>query len=526
MNLYDAHSSIRMLIVDDEPVICEGLRKTIDWSKLDVDVVGEAYDGEEALWMIKEHQVQIVLTDIRMEGMDGLELARRLRTELPHVRIIIMSGYEDFEYARQALRLEVIDYLLKPVNIDELMNTVRKVAESIRGEAAIGRDEKALWLSRVLHQEQVTQAPPQQIYGNSFKMLVSQLENYVEHFAEMSTESYRIVQQNWIHLVRESLTTHGLRCVSVFDHKNLLYTLVMTDQSHDALEWKSWLQKLNNDWKDPSKLCLGLSREIEDVAQIAEAGSEALKLLQHHVIEDQTVFISEMYEHSTQRDKKEFEFKPQVQAMVSALFKQDLDEVLQQVQKLFILWKEERLLLHEAQKMYEEFIILLRIRLRQSGLKEAELNQTVTLDLNIYNSYNSMENIAKQEMEELMRLIDLQGVDKPYWIIEKAKLYMEEQYFNDIKAAEVAEWLKITPSYFSYIFKQSTGKSFREYMNELRIEHAKHLLVTTHDKIFEIAAKVGYNEYKYFVSVFKSFVGMTPKAYRSMNMKRQHHGRK
>lgn len=107
----------------------------------------------------------------------------------------------------------------------------------------------------------------------------------------------------------------------------------------------------------------------------------------------------------------------------------------------------------------------------------------------------------------------------PYGSVQDPRIvkkYLSEHYRDDVKASEIAEWLKITPSYFSLLFKQSTGKSFKEYMNELRMEQAKHLLATTHEKVFEIANEVGYKDYKYFVSVFKSYTGMTPKEYRAL----------
>ncbi|WJH33630.1 response regulator [Paenibacillus sp. CC-CFT747] len=122
--------TIKMLIVDDEPVICRGLRETIPWETIGVEVVGDASDGVEALERIESQPVDLVLTDIHMDGMDGLELAKELRQRYPHIRIIILSGYDYFDYARQAIRIGVEDYLLKPVDVDELMEMVRRIGES------------------------------------------------------------------------------------------------------------------------------------------------------------------------------------------------------------------------------------------------------------------------------------------------------------------------------------------------------------------------------------------------------------
>ncbi|QMV44713.1 helix-turn-helix domain-containing protein [Cohnella cholangitidis] len=188
-----------------------------------------------------------------------------------------------------------------------------------------------------------------------------------------------------------------------------------------------------------------------------------------------------------------------------------------QVEEMFAFYRRHRFLLSEIAASNDELFTLLRQRLRQSGVSDIELGRNDLIDLNAYNSYKLVQAIVMDEMGQLYQLIDKNGIDKTYWIIEKVKKHLADQYRNNLKAFEVAAWLKITPSYFSFIFKQGTGKSFSEYMNELRIDHAKQLLVSTHDKVFEIAEQVGYKEYKYFVTVFKSHTGVTPKEYRKLN---------
>ncbi|MDQ0206956.1 response regulator transcription factor [Alkalicoccobacillus murimartini] len=123
--------NMKMLIVDDEPVICQGLAQTIDWQSIGVEVVGLAFNGRQALQKVEQNQVDIILTDISMPDMDGLELAACIVQQHPDTKMIIISGYDDFEYARQAIRLGVEDYLLKPVDVDELMGLVKNVSEKI-----------------------------------------------------------------------------------------------------------------------------------------------------------------------------------------------------------------------------------------------------------------------------------------------------------------------------------------------------------------------------------------------------------
>lgn len=184
---------IRMLIVDDEPVICEGLRCTINWDELGVDVVGEAYDGQEALRLVQEHDVDFLLSDIRMEGMDGLQLAEQLMQRFPRVRIIIISGYEDFEYARQAIRLGVSDYLLKPVDIEELTTVVSKVVASIHKREQEGASEEAkLWLLDMFrHGSAYSKEAPASLHGVQFRIVVTQLDNFYEGYDTMPPVEYK-----------------------------------------------------------------------------------------------------------------------------------------------------------------------------------------------------------------------------------------------------------------------------------------------------------------------------------------------
>lgn len=523
-NLNDPKQVVNMLIVDDEPIICEGLKLTINWDQIHVNVIGEAYDGEEALDIIREHDVDLVLSDIRMDGMDGLQLAERLKKEFPHIRMILISGYEDFEYARRALRAGVKDYLLKPVEIDDLLQVVQKVAKGIREEKEI--DEEVLWLSGMIRDpEKYERAAPPQLAGFSYRVIVSQWKDFARCFASLPEGEYRKIQNRWVRLIHDRfISAFGIRSVSAFEHKNLLFTLALCDQELDDNQWRRMLDKVMQGWKGSGSLCFAVSPAFRQLEQTGLQGKKALELLPYHLHADSPVlFLEDCDKIKQEVEKPEFNYKELVQSMVSVLFKHDLEEMAASIKALFQTFREHRLLLHEVLEIYDELFVLLRHRLRQSGFTEMESSCITAIDLNIYNSYDSVEALAVNEMEQLMRLIEHSGVDKSYWIIEKAKAYVAENDHYDIKAAEVAEWLKITPSYFSMLFKQSTGKNFKEYMNEMRMERAKHLLATTHDKVFEIANKVGYKEYKYFVSVFKSYTGMTPMEYRSLAVKSMEH---
>ncbi|MFD3257859.1 response regulator [Paenibacillus lentus] len=515
---------VRMLIVDDEPVICEGLRCTINWDELGVEVIGEAYDGKEALRLVQEHDVDFLLSDIRMEGMDGLQLAEQLKQRFPRVRVIMISGYEDFEYARQAIRLGVSDYLLKPVDIEELTAVVSKVVAVIHQREQEGASEEAkLWLlDMARHGLGYSKEAPASLHGIQFRILATQLENFQERYGTMPPDQYKAIQDAWIRTLHARLQRVDLRLVSVFRQENLLITLASSDTRLERRAWDELLASVVEPMHRESGLYCGASLPYDNLADTSIYCAEANALLTYYVLEGVQLLLPEYRDKiGMNRIMPDYDIAGMVQRIVSALFKQDQEELKTLVSSMFQYFREEAFLLPDIVKIYEELFALLRQRLRQSGMTDLDYGHNVMPNLNVYNSYAGLQTLVLDEVQQLLKLIDKQGIDKSYWIIEKAKKYMSEHYQSDLKASEVASWLKITPSYFSYIFKQSTGKGFTEYMNEARIDHAKQLLATTHDKVFEISDKVGYKEYKYFVSVFKSYTGMTPKEYRGLSASKE-----
>lgn len=515
-----------MLIVDDEPVICQGLHYTIDWANYGVEVVAEAYDGHEALQVVQKHGIDLVLTDIRMEGMDGLQLAKELKRCHPEVRVIMISGYEEFEYARQAIKLDVTDYLLKPVDIDELVAAVTGIVEDIRSrDTRVNSPTKdaELWLSEMAAHYETSLAksiPPYLLNSAEYKLIATQLEKFSILAASQTEQDFTMLQRLWLQTVRESLEKSGIRQVSVFVHKNLLMTLLMTDQPRSKRQWDEILQTMLDDWPEEHRLYGAVSDTYVSLDQTAAICAEVRALLPYYALEKRSLLDREYKtEVDNGRAMHDFDSAEMVSKLSVALFKQDADMLEELIDGMFRLFLDQRYLLTDMVKVCDELSIMLRQRLRQSGLTQLEHGLERTIDLEVFNHPDAIRQAISTEVFDLLQLIDKVGIDRSFWIIEKAKKYMADHYLSDLKASEVAAYLKITPSYFSNIFKQSTGKSFSEYMNELRINEARKLLLTTQDKVFEIADRVGYKEYKYFVSVFKLYTGMTPKKYRVLNIK-------
>lgn len=520
----------RLIIVDDEPIICEGLRKTIDWGQLGIEVVDVAYDGEEALNIIQSQPIDIVLSDIRMDGMDGLKLAERIRGNYPNIRIVMISGYEDFDYARSAMRLGVSDYLLKPVDIDELKSVVIQIVESINeknieSNIEIGKDDESLWFKNAIQQnfsdEEVV--PLRRLVGASgtYTIIASQLMDYYKYYGTLNKEEKCKLQQDWTEHIQSYLQEAGMETIISFYHPNVLFVFIYDKkQSDNSLNLENKLKEISTKWKRENEMYFAISEPYHDSKQTSAICEQVRKLLPYHMLHEGTVLSAEhcvLIESIRKVNCVHSVSQEWVSQLGNILHRQDWVEAEKMVRDFVKVLRDKKYLCSELVAIFEEHKVLLRQRLHNNSfsLEQLQENQQ-NIDLNIHNTYTSVEQEIVDEVHQLFELVGTQCNNKSFWIVEKAMKYVAENYSDDIKAFEIALWLNITPNHFSNIFKQKTGKNFKEYINDVRINHAKRLLAGTNDKVFEIADRVGYKEYKYFVSVFKSVTGMTPKEYRSI----------
>lgn len=524
----NSNKLIRMIIVDDEPIICEGLKMTIDWEQLGVEVAGVAYDGKQALEIVESEPIDIVLSDIRMDGMDGLELAEQLRNLYPSISIVIISGYDDFDYARRAMRLGVIDYLLKPVNIDELKTIVSKVITRIHESAyTISPEEAELWLINAIYNKsdyaEIDILRRDKYVQGSFFMITSQLMDFKRHYGEFSVEAIKRLQDEWMILLQSELHTLGLSTIFAYSNPNLLYTFI--NDEHNVLDDKKLeqlLQRVAAGWNHEGGMYFAVSTAYTELEKTAEMCEQVRRMLAYHVLlsEGEIVLNEQKCKELETSRRSSSNYSPPVDwvsRLSGLLYRQEWTEVKQMVESLFAQMRQQQLLLPELIGVYEEQMALLRQRLRNNVVDLEQSNERQhNVDLHQYNAYDALEQLLLDELHSVLELISSHSVNKAYWIVEKAMKYVIEHFSEDVKASEVAEWLNITPNHFSYIFKQNTGKNFKEYMNDVRISEAQRLLELTNDKVFEIADQVGYKEYKYFVTVFKSVTGMTPNEYRAI----------
>lgn len=518
--------TIKMLIVDDEPIICRGLRETIPWSAIGVEVAGDASDGAEALELIDAQPVDLVMTDINMDGMDGLALAKALRERHPHIRIIILSGYDDFEYARGALRIGVEDYLLKPVNVNELMGMVQRIGAELK-EEAVRRKEQLRgswlnWLHRLMQSGGVPDGdlpPDVQAEAQGYRIVASQLEDYAL-WCERSTEEQRqAARRDWERSVQRSLSEDAQEFVSFFPHPNLLISMCIGPREAGRESLLAALTALPAPAAEGHRFHFGVSPFFRSLTETYARCTEAIEAVQLCAALQERTVLFHGDEVPLRRNRALGAEEELEKELVNVLFSGTAEELDNVLGTMLEQLRAKGRSLADIDQAFRELKLVIQRRLRTSAIELSEEIEAVLekqTDLYAHNSYRALAALIRHELASLFSLIHSLSGGKNHWAVDRVKKYIAAHYTADLKASEVAAWLKITPNYFSIVFNQSFGKGFAEYLNEVRIEHAKQFLSGTHDRVFEIADKVGYKDYKYFCSMFKAYTGVTPTQYRKL----------
>lgn len=503
---------LNVLIVDDEPIVCKGLRQTVPWDELEVNIVGEAYDGEEALEMMEQQEIDLILSDIRMPGMDGLELARQVFCRFPHIRMVILSGYDEFEYAKKAIRLGVKDYLLKPVDIDELMAIVLNIKKEC------DKERKKEWritgnqlLSAIVlgHDLDVHQEFFKLSSNENYQLIASSIENYSSTVQTISKkEEQEKIKQNWVQLIEDSLNHAERTCTSLFISKNCL--LIFCKNGHRIPCNKQIFYEVMEKAKRQLGVSLFfcLSRPFEQMKEIHVEYQNVLEGLKAFPIMEENVYdaadiqkkqrnVVDIPDEYVQRLKQFNDFN-------------DFDKLYIIVDQIFEYFRENHYLLDDVASALQD----LENKLFDWMPNKPKLRFNEEMDVGIYNSYDELKKLFIHDLEDYFSYHVTATKIEQRRLVDKAMNYIKEHYAEDLKAAEIAKLINISPNYFSLLIKQATGKHFNELLNEIRINHAKSLLKETNYKIFQIGEMVGYKNYKYFVQIFKKLTSVSPSKFR------------
>ena len=520
--------SYKVFLVEDEAVTREGIRDNVDWQASGFEFCGEAADGEMALPLLRTAQPDVLITDIKMPFMDGLQLSKIMRERMPWVKIIILSGHDEFEYAQQAIKIGVTDYLLKPITVQSLQNALQKLTVQLDREREEQENLKKLQMQveenrstlreRLLFKLIVGAISPTDVIETG-QMLGLDLiaRNYLVAILKLELsdcteqyehEEYQQMQNAVMGLIEKNPDAYTLRR----DWGDLI--LIMKGNTREYLEEERdfLLDEIRQVIaKTRYKLTVGVGTTKKQTADICQSFVEALAYLQNSVNGDGGL------NHAFEQAELLKVDKSAVENYLRSGIKDGFDEFFNE----YIRPLGETALKSNLIKNYIFADVVLATAKLVTDLG-GEVDKVVP-ELNsmeiIMSNIKSMEQLREQVRKIVTTALayrDDQPKGQYKALIHQANEFIEQHYADpDLSLNEMAALVNLSASHFSVVFSQETGHTFKEYLTDIRIRKAKELLRMTGLRSADIADRVGYNDPHYFSFVFKKHTGLSPSEFRS-----------
>ncbi len=511
---------LKAILIDDEPIILEGLQKIIDWKALGFEIIATAQDGIEGLEKIKKFKPEVALVDIRIPGIDGLLLIKKLKEEGVNTKVIILSGYSEFEYAKEAIELGVESYLLKPVDPHMLEQKLEKVKQKISQEIELQkvvRTTQEIGLEKVIEKLLLGAFDEHEInYISSFYGLLLPWNKYqVAIVTFCSKNNQKVIEEKIFQLKRE---------VDLFLKRNCCgYSTIINHNICILFKdfWYPFNSKSINILKENlikivgNQVVISIGSEVDDYTLIKESFKEAIELLEKRFLLGYKgiVYIGE-YVENIEGKKINFDNKECTEKLAMAIALNGFESINRIVEE-----KSEQLLYSRMSEEdikinFSNFYIETLYKLSQNELYkplvEKYLSQEILKSFYIQPTLTELKGLIKFYFVSLADEINKLSPDS---LKQKIADFIERNYFADIKLDTIANAFGYNSSYFSKLFKKIFGENFTVYLDRIRVEKAK-VFLKEGCKVSETCKKVGFEDVDYFCSKFKKYVGLSPKEYK------------
>lgn len=524
---------LKAVLADDERKVILLLQKLIDWGKLGYEIVGTANDGIRALELVKKTQPQLLITDIRMPGCDGIELIRQARTIQPKIHFIIISGYSQFEYAQNALKYGVEDYLLKPLKKEELTSILldirEKLGEETEMEYRLKKDEekrqKMLFCllkdymgkqEKFLSAEQVNDE-----FGFHFAegFYVAALIKPDISDAEKYQDGYRLLMQHSLEIARKEIKTVADESAAAILKEGI--AVVLYCKQYQAVDMKQCFTKIRKEiekqrdlfWNIRVTVCMGNIRA--GMEQLTDSMREALWLCKDRICKNQIwreaaledIAFEKRYQMDSARRKR---FYDAAEYLNAEQFKLELQKSVRPI------LQDKKLNGQMVEDWFDEIVRACMFGMEQNGKIAESFFQQMKEGFWYCADINEVVTLLEQYISEKLQQINKEKTVQEVRPITEAKKYMQENYQKPLRLEDVSGAVGFNATYFSSLFKKETGRNFTDYLTELRMNKAKELLREKDIMVSDVAEMVGYNDLKYFSRLFKKITGISPSDYKKL----------
>lgn len=537
---------LKMIIADDEEIVREGLSSVIPWHDYGVEIIGLAEDGEEAYRMCQELKPDILCTDIRMPLMDGLGLAYKLKEEEnSSIRIILVSGVQDFEYAKTALRVEAEAYILKPVKIQEITEVIQKVVTSIELERSSRsnheqlrkqlQDSMPVLREKLLAQlisghyaHEATALEKAEFYhipytaGDAMAVGVLQLDDLSHALQTFSEENIQLIFFAIHNVVEELIRTveGGFLFTNTLENELVIFFNEKMLASSRFVELSEEITRCVKQYVKVS-VSIGIGSEVRSLTQLSLSYQEAKSALQYTFFSGKGSIVTiddvdQLHHAKNENYMHLYSLEKQLMIMLKL---GDTNGVKELSHKLF-----EEVILPSGQRVDQVYYLCTELVFHLARtfheLDESFEHIVSSSISDVLQMLEGMRNIDTLRAYLESMLLDISAYfnnkhhSKNQKVVYKIKQHIEKHYMNNITIQSLAEEVYLSPTYMCQIFKKENHDTIIEYLTKVRVEKAKELMKSPDLKLFEIAEMVGFENATYFTTVFKKLTGILPGKYR------------
>jgi two-component system, response regulator YesN len=543
----------KLLLVDDEEEVRRGVLKKINWNEYGFDIVGEAENGKEALDSIERTLPDVVITDIKMPFMDGLELTKVVREKYPTIKFIVLTGFDEFEYAQKAIKLNVMEYVLKPISANELIDILIKVKSQIDSEIAEKKNVEILkeyyiksipvlkdkfltsLVTTTLEKEEIREKSETyniDLSGKGFVVSIVSIDGIIVKSKIDLEKNSNIVHKGLqnekellkfavLNIVEEIVLKHNLGTVFLSNEHVVIVSVYKKCGSENVIpNTIPVLEEIQQAVEKYLKftVAIGVGNVCSDIIHLSRSYQSALAALDYRfLMVDNSIIIIEDIEPERNHSIVFDEIKEHtLSSSIKVGSRKDISDT---VDKLF----NEIIDSKTSFKDYQVYLMeMLTTVLKTARNANVDIDNVIGINRSFLTEFYSLGGLAEVKAwfmdisVKIMEHIAKERQDTSKHIVENAKKYVKDHFHeSDVTINGVCDYLHISPTYFSFIFKRETKITFINYLTNVRMDAAKELLRNTGMKAFEIAEKVGYSEPNYFSYSFKKKFGMSPSEYRN-----------
>lgn len=528
----------KLLIADDEPVIIKGLKKIINWEEKGFQIVGEAENGE-ALWdLTLQKKPDLVLTDISMPHLTGIDYLKRLRNNGLETKVLFISAYEEFSYAQDAIAYGALGYLIKPINHHNLLNEISKINKILNKEEVQVHQTNELENYKEKAKKGKTIESIYEFIKNSknIRNVGKDTQNIVDEFPHnyFSVVSLSINQPKlkektsdlWheheekllffsVQNIIEDLLSNEFKGLILNQHENIFSIFLNHKNNKGAEEFSYKLVKRISEFLKIN-VYIGVGEATEELLNLKQSYESSMKHMNYYyfaapiqVITSENIKISESrvsYENLTE----------QRQLLFKSVIINEKDSIENQLIRFFdwlysISGKQKQILVSTCFTVMKE----LQDEIKELGIQINHLHDQLLLEkLYSLSTFEELKQFVRNQLYEMKQKMESMGTTIDNLQIKIVKDYIEENYKDNITLESMASLIHMNSYYFSSFFKKHTNYNFKKYLTEIRMKKALHLLLNSDLLVYEIAEEVGYRNVRQFSDMFKKYYGKLPNEYK------------